>query len=90
MEQYPLLEAHIDQVLPKKENFKLVKCKEHLELIADPAGGVQFVKVVENLKNPNVSHFQHRDVAQYIPTLRLLHKYPFLLPHQQVSTILKI
>ena len=45
VEQYPLMEPYIDQVLPKKENFKLVKCREHLELIADPAGGVQFVKV---------------------------------------------
>lgn len=45
VEQYPAIEPYIDAILPKKENFKLVKCKEHLELIADPAGAVQFVKV---------------------------------------------
>jgi PUA domain protein len=71
VEQYPLVEPYLEQILPKKENFKLVKCKEHLELIADPAGAVQF--------------FKHRDLPQYVPTLRLLHRYPFLLPHQQVT-----
>jgi hypothetical protein len=45
VEQYPALEPHLDQILPKKENFRLVKCREHLELIADPAGAVQFFKV---------------------------------------------
>ncbi|KAI6213818.1 PUA domain-containing protein [Aphelenchoides besseyi] len=54
----------------KKENFKVVKCKDHVELITTEDGQVQFVK--------------HRDLP-YIPSLRLLHKYPFILPHQQVD-----
>lgn len=71
IESYPNIQPHIDEILPKKENFKLVKCKDHLELIADAEGAVKFVK--------------HRDLP-YIPALKLLHQYPFILPHQQVFT----
>uniref|UniRef100_A0A914E0Q9 PUA domain-containing protein n=1 Tax=Acrobeloides nanus TaxID=290746 RepID=A0A914E0Q9_9BILA len=71
IEQYPHLDTVIDDILPKKENFKLVKCKEHIEMLADVNGVVQFVK--------------HRDFEKYFPTLKLLHKYPFILPHQQVD-----
>uniref|UniRef100_A0A915M6K8 PUA domain-containing protein n=1 Tax=Meloidogyne javanica TaxID=6303 RepID=A0A915M6K8_MELJA len=45
IEQFPLIEEYIEQILPKKENFKLLKCKDHLELIADVNGEIQFVKV---------------------------------------------
>lgn len=69
IESYPHLESVIDDILPKKENFKLIKCRDHVELIAAADGTVQFVK--------------HRDYP-YIPTLRLLHKYPYILPPQQV------
>ncbi|TKR67714.1 hypothetical protein L596_023822 [Steinernema carpocapsae] len=70
IEQFPNLEEVMNDILPKKENFKLIKCKDHMELIAGHDGTVLFVK--------------HRDLP-YIPTLRLLHKYPFILPHQQVD-----
>ncbi|VDK44878.1 unnamed protein product [Anisakis simplex] len=69
-EQYPLLEPYMADILPKKENFKLIKCKDHVELIADSEGNVLFVKP--------------RDLP-YIPSLRLLHKYPFMMPQQQVD-----
>ncbi|KAF7637523.1 PUA domain-containing protein [Meloidogyne graminicola] len=71
IEQFPLIEEYIEQILPKKENFKLLKCKDHLELIADVNGEIQFVK--------------HRDLPQYFPVLRLLHKYPFFLKQQKVD-----
>jgi PUA domain protein len=70
IEQYPLLEPYIEGILPKKDNFKLIKCRDHVELLAHSDNTVLFVKP--------------RD-ASYIPTLRLLHKYPFMLPHQQAS-----
>uniref|UniRef100_A0A0N5AYW4 PUA domain-containing protein n=1 Tax=Syphacia muris TaxID=451379 RepID=A0A0N5AYW4_9BILA len=70
VEQFPLLENYIEEILPKKENFKLVKCKDHIELIVDANDAVTFIKT--------------RDTG-YIPTLRLLHKYPFIMPHQQVD-----
>ncbi|KAI6227457.1 PUA domain-containing protein [Aphelenchoides fujianensis] len=71
VEQYPPLAGDtIESILPKKENFKVVKCKDHVELIATEDGQVQFIK--------------HRDLP-YIPSLRLLHKFPYILPHQQVD-----
>lgn len=69
IEQYPPLENIIEEILPKKENFKLIKCKDHLEMVADAEGQIQFIK--------------HRDYP-YFPTLKLLHKYPFIMPQQQV------
>ncbi|PAV89589.1 hypothetical protein WR25_18094 [Diploscapter pachys] len=70
IEDYPHLEPYMESLLPKKENIKLIKCRDHLELLADHNGVVQFVKA----RNTN-----------YLPTLRLLHKYPFVLPQQQVD-----
>lgn len=43
---------------------------DHIELIADFEGNIIFIKP--------------RDIS-YIPSLRLLHKYPFMMPHQQVE-----
>ncbi|CAD5224539.1 unnamed protein product [Bursaphelenchus xylophilus] len=71
IEEYPPLATVIEEIFPKKENFKVIKCKDHVELLVSEDGTVQFIK--------------HRDLP-YIPSLRLLHKYPFILPHQQVDT----
>nr|CUU97943.1 hypothetical transcript [Hymenolepis microstoma] len=43
---------------------------DHIDLFADPSGEVLF--------------FRQRD-GPFVPTLRLLHKYPFLLPQLQVD-----
>ncbi|VDN37967.1 unnamed protein product [Gongylonema pulchrum] len=65
LEQLPLLEDHIADILPRKDTFP-----EHVELIADCDGRMLFIKP--------------RDIP-YIPSLRLLHMYPFILPHEQVD-----
>eukprot|EP00759_Apiculatamorpha_spiralis_P002714 PhF_6_TR11171/c0_g1_i1/m.18006/K07575/K07575; PUA domain protein len=66
--QYPMLhEEELNDILPKKEGFTAVKCSNYLTMI-----------VVK--KEP--TFFQHRD-GLYFPTLRLVHKYPFLLPRMQ-------
>lgn len=70
LESYPHIEPYLNDILPKKENFKLIKCRDHVELITDHNGVVQFLKT----RN-----------TEWVPTLRLLHKYPFILPHQQVD-----
>ncbi|CAG9530191.1 unnamed protein product [Cercopithifilaria johnstoni] len=70
LEQLPLLDDYINDILPKKDSFKLIKFPEHVELIADCDGNVLFIKP--------------RDVS-YFPTLRLLHQYPFILPHEKVD-----
>ena len=33
VELYPPLESYINQILPKNENFKTIKCKEHVEVL---------------------------------------------------------
>ncbi|CAD6191199.1 unnamed protein product [Caenorhabditis auriculariae] len=70
LENFPHIEPYLEDILPKKENFKLIKCKDHVELLADHTGVVRFMKT----RN-----------TDFVPTLRTLHKYPFLLPHQQVD-----
>ncbi|KFD52472.1 hypothetical protein M513_06669 [Trichuris suis] len=70
LEVYPSVEPFIDQIFPKKESFRLIKCHEHVELLANSQGDILF--------------FKHRN-GNYMPTLRLLHQYPFLLPAQQVD-----
>ncbi|CAI4229450.1 unnamed protein product [Auanema sp. JU1783] len=70
LENFPHIEPFLSDILPKKENFKLIKCKDHVELLADHTGVVRFIKT----RN-----------TDFFPTLRTLHKYPFILPHQQVD-----
>ncbi|XP_014204923.1 malignant T-cell-amplified sequence 1 homolog [Copidosoma floridanum] len=70
LESYPLLDKYIDQILPKKDNFKLVKCHDHIEIIVNSAGELLF--------------FRQRE-GNWMPTLKLLHKFPFFLPLQQVD-----
>ncbi|CAH0560226.1 unnamed protein product [Brassicogethes aeneus] len=70
IESYPYLENHIDNILPKKDALRIVKCHDHIEIIVNTAGDLLF--------------FRHRE-GQWMPTLRLYHKYPFFLPMQQVD-----
>ncbi|XP_077983879.1 malignant T-cell-amplified sequence 1-like isoform X2 [Glandiceps talaboti] len=66
---YPNIEPYITQILPKKETLKLIKCHEHIE-----------VYCVGN----EVLFFRQRD-GPYFPSLKLLHKYPIILPQQRVD-----
>lgn len=69
-EQMPSAQTYIDDFFPKKEKTLSVKCTGHISIIASADGTPLF--------------FQTRDGA-YIPTLRTLHKYPFLLPILRVD-----
>ncbi len=70
LDTYPQISDYLDDFLPKKDAFRVVKCHDHIELLVNSSGEILF--------------FRHRDGA-WCPTLRLLHKYPFLLPHQRVD-----
>lgn len=70
LEQFPHLEDYMNQILPKKENLRVVKCHDHIEIIVAPSGELLF--------------FRQRE-GPYVPTLRLLHKYPFICPWEQVD-----
>lgn len=65
IEQMPPIEPYIDHFFPKKEKTIMVKCTGHISILASASGTPLF--------------FQVRN-AEYVPTLRTLHKYPFLLP----------
>ncbi|KAJ8971556.1 hypothetical protein NQ314_000643 [Rhamnusium bicolor] len=68
VEAYPYLDNYIDSILPKKDALRIIKCHDHIEIIVNSGGELLF--------------FRHRE-SQWMPTLRLLHKYPFFLPMQQ-------
>ncbi|XP_037938604.1 malignant T-cell-amplified sequence 1 homolog [Teleopsis dalmanni] len=70
LETYPLLESHIDAVLPKKDLYRIAKCHDHIEVLLNGTGEQIF--------------FRQRE-GQWMPTLRLLHKYPFFVTMQQVD-----
>ncbi|KAH7107396.1 hypothetical protein BKA62DRAFT_740295 [Auriculariales sp. MPI-PUGE-AT-0066] len=59
----------LEQIWPKKENLVHVKCREHMSIYT--LNGVPLF-------------FQHFD-EQIIPTLRLIHSYPDMLPRVQVD-----
>ncbi|KAG8925962.1 translation machinery-associated protein 20 [Tulasnella sp. 419] len=71
--QYPHLAdnqgALLEQIWPKKENITHVKCKEHVSIYT---------------LHGEPLFYQSHDGPLY-PTLRLLHKYPDLLPKVQVD-----
>ncbi|CAH8550887.1 unnamed protein product [Heterobilharzia americana] len=69
-EDYGVEKQIVDQILPKKDVVKHVKCHEHVDLYADSDGEILF--------------FRQRE-GPFIPSLKLLHKYPFILPHLQVD-----
>ncbi|XP_017054541.2 malignant T-cell-amplified sequence 1 homolog, partial [Drosophila ficusphila] len=70
LEAYPKLETHIDLILPKKDSYRIAKCHDHIELLLNGAGEQVF--------------FRHRD-GPWMPTLRLLHKFPYFVTMQQVD-----
>lgn len=70
LQNFPFIEDYIDEILPKKDGLKIVKCHEHIEILTRMNGEPLF--------------FKQRD-GPYYPTLKLLHKYPFMLPHLQVD-----
>jgi len=70
VEQFPHIQPYMDMILPKKDIFKMVKCHDHIEIIVNGTGDLLF--------------FRHRE-GPWIPTLKLLHKFPFLLPWEQVD-----
>ncbi|KAJ3364833.1 hypothetical protein GGF32_001010 [Allomyces javanicus] len=68
-EQYPALEPYLDDLIPKKSPLILVKCKDHIQLLT---------------VNGKILFFNHYD-GPWMPVLRLLHQYPFMMPALQVD-----
>lgn len=71
-EQYPMLADVWEDIMPKKNDIMLVRCHEHVNLVTTTGQVVQ------------VLFFQQFD-GPFLPHLKLLHKYPFMLPHHQID-----
>ena len=69
-QQYPALDEHIDDILPKKEPLFVAKCTDYRQIVCQPDGECVF--------------FQCRS-GPFIPTLRLLHRYSDILPKYTVD-----
>eukprot|EP01125_Pyxidicula_operculata_P000360 TRINITY_DN10407_c0_g1_i1.p1 TRINITY_DN10407_c0_g1~~TRINITY_DN10407_c0_g1_i1.p1 ORF type:complete len:182 (-),score=26.66 TRINITY_DN10407_c0_g1_i1:142-687(-) len=69
LEHFPEIEPYMDQIFPKKYPLKVAKSN---------AVRSQLLVV-----NNEVVFFEFKDI--YIPTLRIIHKYPFLLTKVQVD-----
>lgn len=77
-EQYPVAEALIDELFPPKGEVSLVKCKNYIQLLLStlPAGSIHN-KGAKSVKR--IVFWNIRD-GPWIPTLRLLQRYPAMLP----------
>ncbi|WVO23519.1 uncharacterized protein IAS62_004874 [Cryptococcus decagattii] len=62
-------ESVIDEIWPKKEALGLTKCHDRISIFT-----IHSVPIF----------FQHFD-GPFIPTLKLLHRYPGMLPHVQID-----
>eukprot|EP00746_Dinoflagellata_sp_MGD_P091552 gnl/MRDRNA2_/MRDRNA2_36278_c0_seq1.p1 gnl/MRDRNA2_/MRDRNA2_36278_c0~~gnl/MRDRNA2_/MRDRNA2_36278_c0_seq1.p1 ORF type:complete len:229 (+),score=42.07 gnl/MRDRNA2_/MRDRNA2_36278_c0_seq1:192-878(+) len=71
LEQYPRLpqECFDTYIWPKDATMKLAKCKDHINMVV--VGGEPIF-------------FQHRD-GPWFPTLKVVHKFPFMMPKVQVD-----
>ncbi|ORZ34048.1 hypothetical protein BCR44DRAFT_34637 [Catenaria anguillulae PL171] len=69
VEAYPKIEPYMDEIIPKKSPLVIVKCQDRIQLLC-----------IDNVP----LFFNHFD-GQWMPTLRLLHKYPFMMPYLQVD-----
>ncbi|KAJ3254813.1 hypothetical protein HK103_006803 [Boothiomyces macroporosus] len=69
LDQMPLLEPHIEEILPKKAPLFIVKCLDRVSILQI---------------NGESLFFQHFD-GPFIPNLKLLQKYPDILPKIQVD-----
>uniref|UniRef100_A0A915DHA5 Queuosine 5'-phosphate N-glycosylase/hydrolase n=1 Tax=Ditylenchus dipsaci TaxID=166011 RepID=A0A915DHA5_9BILA len=58
LENYPSLDSVIEDILPKKENFKQLKCKDHLEMVVDHEG---IVHEYQRFLYPFIMHQQQVD-----------------------------
>lgn len=70
LEQMPAIAPYVDDFFPKKEKTIMVKCSGHISILSSASGTPLF--------------FQVRN-GDFIPTVRTVHKYPFILPILRVD-----
>ncbi|PWA18565.1 hypothetical protein CCH79_00005697 [Gambusia affinis] len=90
LEQFPDIEPWLNQIMPKKDPVKIVRWYD--PVFSAFVCSALFIFCVhfshEHIEiltvNGELLFFRQRE-GPFYPTLRLLHKYPFILPHQQVD-----
>lgn len=70
VEQFPNLAKYVDVIMPKKDQLRLAKCPDHIEILVSSTGQHLFYRQREGL---------------YFPSLRLVHQYPDIAPMIQVD-----
>lgn len=70
VEQFPNLAKYVDNIMPKKEQLRVAKCPDHIEILVTSNGTHLF--------------FRQRE-GPYFPSLRLVHQYPDIAPTVQVD-----
>ncbi|KAI9184537.1 translation machinery-associated protein 20 [Blastocladiella emersonii ATCC 22665] len=68
-EQYPKIEPYLDDLIPKKSPLVIVKCQDRIQVLT---------------VNGRPLFFNHFD-GPWMPVLRILHQYPFIMPALQVD-----
>eukprot|EP00927_Polykrikos_kofoidii_P067483 TRINITY_DN62973_c0_g1_i1.p1 TRINITY_DN62973_c0_g1~~TRINITY_DN62973_c0_g1_i1.p1 ORF type:complete len:181 (+),score=29.53 TRINITY_DN62973_c0_g1_i1:118-660(+) len=69
IEMYPRLESVLKEIWPKDGNMQIAKCKDHITMV-----------VVDKIP----LFWQQRD-GPWLPHLRLVHKYPSMMPIMRVD-----
>lgn len=72
IDQYPCLEEYWEEIMPKKQDIFIIRCQGQIHCIALVS------------PQPEVLFFNHHG-GPYFPHLKLLHRYPFMLPSHQVD-----
>lgn len=70
VEQFPNLAKYVDVIMPKKDQLRVAKCPDHVEILVTSNGQHLFYKQRE---------------GPYFPSLRLVHQYPDIAPTMQVD-----
>lgn len=70
VEQLPNLANYADVIMPKKEQLRVAKCPDHIEILVTSNGTHLFYRQRE---------------GPYLPSLRLVHQYPDIAPTVQVD-----
>lgn len=71
VEQFPNLAKYADVIMPKKEQLRVAKCPDHIEILVTSTNGAHL--------------FYRQREGPYFPALRLIHQYPDIAPTMQVD-----
>lgn len=71
IEQFPNLAKYADVIMPKKDQLRVAKCPDHIEILVNSTNGQHLF-------------YKQRD-GPYFPTLKLIHQYPDIAQTMQVD-----